>query len=207
MNNSTNEFWKGDFGDDYTKRNRVDWRARRPFWHEVLNITGARSVFEGGCNAGWNLSAIKASAGIHHGMVQVAGCDVNHAAAVQARMALGLHNATIMDGTITNAIRAIDWSEAFDLTFTAGVLIHIDWETLKPTMEALIDASAQYVLAVEYDSINKGVNEEPIEYRGHEGKLWRRDYGQIYQDMGLKLVKKWPAEGFDNCTAWLFSKI
>ena len=56
---STAEFWAGEFGSDYTARNRVDWRKRIPFWREVIELTGARSVFEFGCNAGWNLSSIR----------------------------------------------------------------------------------------------------------------------------------------------------
>ena len=54
----TKDFWSGEFGEEYLKRNRVDWRKRIPFWKDVIDMTGARSVFELGCNAGWNLSAI-----------------------------------------------------------------------------------------------------------------------------------------------------
>ena len=46
------DFWRGEFGDSYLRRNRVDWRARIPFWRTILEMTGARSVFEFGCNAG-----------------------------------------------------------------------------------------------------------------------------------------------------------
>ena len=55
----TKQVWSEDFGDAYTARNRVDWIGRKPFWKKILDITGARSVFEFGCNASWNLSAIR----------------------------------------------------------------------------------------------------------------------------------------------------
>ena len=38
------QFWAGEFGDAYTRRNRVDWLARIPFWFYILNKTQARSV-------------------------------------------------------------------------------------------------------------------------------------------------------------------
>src|SRR3990172_2156670 len=108
----TKEFWAGDFGDDYTKRNRVDWRARIPFWDRIVQITGIRSAFEVGCNAGWNLSAIKHT---NHGYnVCLYGCDVNAEAVDQATIAgLEVFHGSLMDGQIL-----------CDLAFTAGVLIH-----------------------------------------------------------------------------------
>ncbi len=54
--------WAGEFGDNYTARNRVNWMARTPFWATIMDKTGARSILEVGCNAGWNLSAIKRAA-------------------------------------------------------------------------------------------------------------------------------------------------
>ena len=51
--NEQQQFWAGEFGDEYVRRNQVDWRARIPFWREVIEMTGARSVHEVGCNCGW----------------------------------------------------------------------------------------------------------------------------------------------------------
>ena len=186
---STAEFWAGEFGAAYTARNRVDWRKRIPFWREVIELTGARSVFEFGCNAGWNLSAIRRV----ENDIQTYGREINEVALIQAEAA-GHQVATV--GLITDL-------NCYDLAFTAGVLIHIAPEQLDATMREIVSVSAQYVLAVEYAADK----EEEVEYRGHAGKLWRRPFGKLYQDMGLKLVKEWPAgDGFDNCTAWLLGK-
>lgn len=187
------EFWKGEFGDKYLKRNRVDWRQRVPFWREVIETTGARSVFEVGANAGWNLSAIQRN----DPDVMLHGCEINPKAEARAAMCgLSLHR---LDGV--QALRL--YPEMMELVFTAGVLIHIAPEDLPAMMQGIVDASAGYVLAVEYSA----EKEEEVEYRGHSGKLWRRPFGKMYQDMGLTLVKEWPAgDGFDNCTAWLLSK-
>ena len=90
-----------------------------------------------------------------------------------------------------------------ELVFTVGVLIHQNPESIKVMMERIVDASFQYVLAVEYSA----ETEQEVKYRGMENMLWRRPYGRLYRAMGLKEVDSWPAgEGFDNCQAWLLMK-
>lgn len=187
MNNDTEQFWKGEFGDAYLKRNQVDWRARIPFWESIMEMTGARSVWEFGCNAGWNLSAIMRACPD----AALYGTDINQKALEQATAA------------------GIEWvgdklgkKAMFELTFTAGVLIHIPPEDLQPTMDDLVQHSHRWVLAVEYDY---PVSQE-VEYRGHAGKLWKRPYGRLYEDMGLELVRSGEARGFDQCTFWLLEK-
>jgi pseudaminic acid biosynthesis-associated methylase len=178
------EFWKGEFGDDYTKRNRVDWRARIPFWEGIIHYTGARSVLEFGCNAGWNLSAIQ-RAFPHTGL---RGVEINYNA---------LHQASSAGLIVYDNI----YGES-ELVFTAGVLIHIPPEQLRDTMQKLIDASCDYVLAVEYAADE----ETEVEYRGHKERLWKRPYGKLYEQMGLIYVWRGKAEGFDNCDFWLMRK-
>lgn len=90
----------------------------------------------------------------------------------------------------------------FDLVFTCGVLIHIPPDDLKQVMQGLIDSSVGYVLAIEYEA----KEETEVEYRGHKGKLWKRDYGKLYQELGLELVEKGFLLEFDNCTYWLMRK-
>lgn len=186
---NTTAWWSGKEGDEYLKRNRVDWRKRIPFWREVLDATGARSVYEFGCNAGWNLSAIKRA----YPDVAVAGMEINGQAA------------DIAEGV---GLRVGTGDEPYDpapheLTFTAGVLIHIPPPDLHAFMQRVIDTSSQWVLAVEYEA----PEEQEIEYRGQSGLLWKRDYGKLYKIMGLTLDRKWDAgEGFDRCTSWLLSR-
>lgn len=183
--------WAGEFGDAYTRRNRVDWQARIPFWGTVMLETGARSVYELGCNAGWNLSAIKRE----FPDVQLHGSDLNETAIRQARFAG--HHAVFGGDSVTYL------PDTFDLVFTAGVLIHIPPERLAETMARLVTISNRYVLAVEYAA----PADEEIEYRGERGLLWRRPFGKIYEAMGLRLVQEWGAgPAFDRCTAWLLEK-
>ena len=137
---STAEVWAQDWGNSYTARNRVDWRARVPFWRDVLDLTGARSVYEVGSNAGWNLSAIQRI----DPFVRLHGCEVNAQAHAQAtHCGLGVR----LGGAVE---RLAGESRHYDVVYTAGVLIHIAPAELKATMEAIAQASADYVLAVEY---------------------------------------------------------
>jgi len=70
-------------------------------------------------------------------------------------------------------------------------------------MQRIIDKSTDYILAIEYDS----AKEEEVNYRGNDGMLWKRPYGQLYQDMGLTLVEsKYSVEGFDDCHFYLLRR-
>src|SRR3989304_3486417 len=188
----TNEFWRGSFGNEYHKRNRVDWRSRIPFWTDVVDRTGARSVHEAGCACGWNLSAIRRA----YPDIKLSGHDINNEAVDQAfRAGLNVQSGVQSKFQLFYA--------QVELIFTAGVLIHISPDDIQEMMQNIIETSCDYVLAVEYESDH----EEEILYRGHEGKLWKRDYGKLYQDLGLTLVDKWDAgSSFDKCTAWLLQK-
>lgn len=183
----TKEMWSGDFGNEYLRRNKVDWQARIPFWEYIIRTTGARSAFEFGANAGYNLSAIKRA----YPDVYVEGYEINETAINQACNA-GLN----VDGLMPD-------NDSCELAFTAGVLIHIPPKDIESTMQSIIDSSTDYVVAVEYAS----EKEEEVNYRGNDGMLWKRPYGQLYQDMGLTLIEsKYSVEGFDSCTFWLMRK-
>lgn len=198
--NDTLNFWSGDFGTAYTARNRVDWRARIPFWDRLVAKYGFRSVYEVGCNAGWNLSAIRHS--IHGYNVQSYGCDVNRFAVAQAKAA----GFEVKHGTV-DTFEDDSCVGMQELSFTSGVLIHVAPDDIKKMMQAVIDASCDYVLSIEYED----ETEVEVEYRGHAGKLWRRPYGKLYQEMGLELIetgKLGEEDGFDKngITYWLLRK-
>ena len=165
------ELWSSTFGDDYTNRNQVDWRARMPFWKKIETLTGARSYFELGCNAGWNLSAIRRQ----FPDVNVVGSDINEQASRQAHMAR------------LNVINMLDFTKevpgTFELVFTAGVLIHIEPEHVKDVMQDLINKSLRWVLAVEYAAERETI----VEYRGHTEKCWKRPDGAMGEAIGVTL--------------------
>jgi len=184
--------WSSDFGNDYLRRNRVDWRKRIPIWQHFIEMTGARSIFELGCNAGWNLSAIKRACPD----IQVWGADVNDKALAQAE-GCGLEVFNVHTDKFEHYTA--------ELTFTSGVLIHIPPEELGKAMNKLIRISSDWVLAIEYEADQ----EEEIVYRGKTGLLWKRPYGEMYREMGLAMVETGKLQedvGFDNCRYWLMQK-
>ena len=188
----TVEFWRGDFGKEYTKRNRLNWRDRVNFWDHILDLTGATSVLDVGCNAGWNMLAIKSISDI-----PMSGVDVNEDAIQEAQS----HGFDVIEGRADQVADLFGHGSA-DLVVTSGVLIHIAPDDLIPSMTAIRDVSARYVLAVEYNSDTV----QEVEYRGHKGRLWKRDFGKLYEGLGLSLEETGIAEGFDRCTYWLFAK-
>jgi hypothetical protein len=181
------KFWTREGGNEYHKRNWVDWRKRIPFWYQVIEKTGARSVLELGCGPGWNLSAIHRK----HPDVVLGGVEINYSAINMAKSAgLGVATEPLFDA---------------DLTFTVGCLIHIPRDELEGVMQSMIDNSFKYVLSVEYES----VAEEEIEYRGQNGLLWKRPYGQMYEALGLNEIgfgRVGPDDGFDDCIWRLLEK-
>lgn len=190
--NAQERFWKGGFGTAYTQRNRVEWQQRVPFWQQILGLTEARSVLDVGCNAGWNLHAIKEA----DPQVMAVGIDVNDDALAEA-------NANFLDARPSSLYQAGEMFHGiFDLVCTSGVLIHVPPNDLQTAMKSIAMASKRWVLAVEYDNDQ----EEEVIYRGSGGLLWKRPFGKLYEEMGMRLVHTAEAQGFDQCRAWLMVK-
>lgn len=191
--NEQAQWWTGEAGEQYHARNRVRWEERIPFWNRITAKTQPRSVYEVGCGPGWNLTCLR------HFRREVYGCDVNPIAVKQARAA-GLD---VYQGEALEALSHHGMQPTFDLVFTVGCLIHIPPQTLPAVMQAIVATSAQFVLAVEYEG------DEMIEYRGELDRLWKRDYGEMYEAMGLRRVDQGDIDrrdGFDDCRWWLLSK-
>lgn len=183
---NTTELWAGSFGTSYHERNRVQWQSRIEFWQSAIEYTNATRVFELGCGPGWNFRAIQACAP----GVECFGADLNQEAVNEARAA-GFEVHPCHEQGIVGLYEP----GTMDMTYTAGCLIHVPPQALERTMRQLIDLSGRYVLAVEYH-LEEG--EEEVEYRGVKGALWKRNYGKLYQDLGLRLLSvgdAWPGEG------------
>ena len=193
------QLWSGDFGDEYVERNLGAYNARGPFWRMILEETGATSVCEVGCNVGGNLQWLcPPLAGSN-----VAGIDVN-------RKALDILRDRVPGvRAFESPARSLPLPDrAVDLVFTMGVLIHQPEETLGAVMDQMVRVADKWVLCGEY------ADDHTVEvpYRGHEGALFRRDYGAIFEERyptELALVRSGflgKGEGFDDTTWWLFSR-
>jgi pseudaminic acid biosynthesis-associated methylase len=191
--------WAGDFGNQYVDRNAAAFDGRRPFWTERHAKLGFTSALEIGCNLGGNTRWLAELLGPEN----VAGIDVNeHALAVLRENIPGV------DVRLASA-REVPFPDAsFDLVFTTGVLIHQAPDELPAIMDEIVRCSRRYVLCGEY----RADRLEEVHYRGHEGALFRNDYGRLYSERfpSLRLVE----EGFlprsegvwDDITFWVFEK-
>lgn len=84
-----------------------------------------------------------------------------------------------------------------------GVPIHQPPATLPLVMSEMARSSRRWVLCGEYFADQP----EEVSYRGHDGALFRRDYGRLFPELQLReqgfLGKN---QGWDNVTWWLFEK-
>lgn len=161
--------WAGSFGGQYSERNDAAGAGRQPFWNDLLSEFPVESVLEIGCNVGGNLQWVVGSVSGD----AVVGIDVNRLALT--RLGSRLPRVKHALGS-ANALPFADRS--FELTFTAGVLIHQARETLSRSMDEIVRCSSRYVLCAEYFS----EEEQEVVYRGHEGALFKCDYGRLYQE-------------------------
>jgi len=128
-------FWAGNFGDEYVGRNNDEAliSSRIVFWGSALKCAnGIKSIKEFGCNIGLNLLALKRL----NPSFELCGVEINQKAAKQAQ---ALCIADIQQGSILDPM---DDESSFDLTFTAGVLIHINPESLNYVYENLVRVSS-----------------------------------------------------------------
>lgn len=161
-------FWEGEFGSEYTERNQPNVAGRQPFFDQILKLAdGARSVCELGANRGHNLAAI---GGLAQDL-ELTGVELNPAA-------VELLSKVPRTTAVRSSILDFDPGRQFDLTFTCGVLIHVNPDDLSATYRKLYELSSRYVL------INEYWNPAPValDYRGHGDRLFKRDFLGEFMD-------------------------
>ena len=195
--------WAGEFGVEYIDRNRgADLVASNTeLFRKVLKATGpVESALELGCNIGNNLHALRGllpDAELH-------GVEINPQAAAEVERWGG---ASVEIGSILDYRAA----HTFDLTFTKGVLIHINPDRVRDVYAALVASSRRFVMVCEY------FNPTPVEvsYRGHEHALFKRDFAGEMLDAfpELRLVDygftyhRDPQFPLDDSTWFLMEKV
>jgi len=194
-------FWAGDFGREYTERNQSAQlhAGNLSFFAKIVERTrDVRSVLELGANRGMNLQALKT---LLPG-AELGGIEINpEAARILASGGFKVYPGSILDFEV---------DKTRDLTFTKGVLIHINPDALPKVYDLLHAASKRYVLVAEY------YNPAPVEisYRGHSGKLFKRDFaGELlerHKDLRLVdygfLYRRDPVFPQDDITWFLMEK-
>ena len=196
-------FWRGSFGDEYTHRNvsADQVRSNLSFFSRMLRrAPRVRTIVELGCNRGLNLQALHAL----DPAIRLSAYEINEAAAgAAAKLAIAqIHCQSILE-------LDLDRIAPSDLSFTKGVLIHIDPDKLGRAYEALYKLSNRYIAVCEY------YNPTPtmVPYRGTTSTLFKRDFaGDLIDRFDLALVDY----GFiyhrdnyfplDDCTWFLLEK-
>jgi len=170
-------FWAGSFGDDYIGRNKSSELlfTKVAMWSRILrSANSVMSVRELGCNVGLNLVALNKL----RPELELSGYEINEKAVAEAKKS-GV--ASIFHGSILDVLD----EDPVDLTFTSGVLIHINPDHIDNVYRNLVSGSKRYVLVAEY------YNPFPVtvNYRGCSDKLFKRDFaGDLIENYGLKLV-------------------
>jgi spore coat polysaccharide biosynthesis protein SpsF len=171
-------FWAGEFGNEYISRNNginmVAGNIR--LFSDILKLTrNVNSVIEFGSNIGMNLLAIKTLLPD----VEISAVEINKNAFEQLGKIPGIkaYNTSALDFKV-------DYKR--NLSLVKGVLIHINPDYLQKMYEILYNSSDKYICIAEY------YNPIPVEipYRGHEGKLFKRDFaGEMLKEFpDLKLL-------------------
>lgn len=172
------QFWAGEFGMEYQQRNVGEGLLSSNvalFTRILASTRGVRSVLELGCNIGNNLIALNR---INKDLALTA-YEINEAAAAKAA---ALNVGKVVCGTVIEPLPA---TETYDLTYTKGVLIHINPDELNKVYDNLVRLSNRYVMVSEY------YNPTPVtvNYRGNNDRLFKRDFaGELMDRHGLRLV-------------------
>jgi pseudaminic acid biosynthesis-associated methylase len=199
-------FWRGEFGNAYAQRNALDavtLHRRTAMWARILQpLAGAQpdSILEVGANVGINLAALANVTG-----AKLHAVEPNGEARALLSQSGRVDPARVHDATGDQLPFA---DHSVDMVFTSGVLIHVAPEKLESTCREMYRVARRYIGCVEYFA---SAPEEKT-YRGHAGKLFKRDFGGYWWDLfpEMKLVDYgffWKrVTGLDDLTWWVFEK-
>lgn len=172
-------FWAGDFGEEYINRNKDKQilSGNINLFSKILYRTvDIKSILELGANIGLNLIAISKLLP----ETTVSAIEINKKAVKE------LEKIDNIEEIYSVSILDYDVKKKYDLVFTKGVLIHINPNELTHVYNIMYESSNKYILVAEY------YNPTPAEviYRGHKGKLFKRDFAGDIMDMypDIKLI-------------------
>jgi len=166
------EFWASTFGDEYIQRNNelsIISTKCSIFTDVFRRTTGVKTVLELGSNIGLNLKAIN----ILKNDCELSAVEINPNAAKELKRWNGIKE------VFNQSILDFQTEKTWDLIIISGVLIHTDPKFLTNIYELMSRISSKYVFISEY------YNPVPVEldYRGHKGKLYKRDFAGEMLDL------------------------
>ncbi|MCR8632374.1 MULTISPECIES: pseudaminic acid biosynthesis-associated methylase [Paenibacillus] len=184
------EFWQGKFGQEYTERSTFTPKeidllyveqygiSRTDMNKSFLDSQSINRILEVGCNTGNQLLHLQSNGYEHLYGIELQSYAVEKSKGLSQRI-------NIIQGSAFD----IPYKDSyFDLVYTCGVLIHVAPDDINKALQEIYRTSKRYIWGFEYYS---GEYEE-INYRGHEGKLWRTNFVDLYLKLfpDLKLIKE-----------------
>jgi spore coat polysaccharide biosynthesis protein SpsF len=166
-------FWAGQFGDEYIARNEStpeNVSGNLFFFSRIFEKFRPlpQSVIEFGSNIGINLKAIRLLVPNSH----IAAVEINPSAVERLR------KDKVADDVFHQSILEFETPQKFEFSLIKGVMIHLSPEHLVDVYKKLAMSSSRHVLIAEYYNRHP----EEVLYRGHTGKLFRRDFGGEFMD-------------------------
>ncbi len=214
MASEQEEFWRGEFGTTYHRRNRGELMIANnmKFWRRVLGdyVNWPNSwrpkVIEFGAGNGLNLVSLS-RLGIPVG--NMTAIEINASACEELRRIDGL---AVQECSVFERRYDDGYGHVYDMVVSSGFLIHVGPEELERAYTELHNACAPggVIVLIEYFA----PTETEVSYRGNSAKLWRRNYGkgmlERFPDLGLFsydfVADIDPICPRDNVTIWTLSK-
>ena len=190
-NTQQEQFWAGEFGQQYTDRNTRDRQEWDDFYRRNWGLTktemNARFVadlprdariLEVGCNTGMQLRGLQ-----DMGFINLYGVELQSYAVEKAKQ--NTSGINIIQGS---GFELPFRDGFFDVVCTNGVLIHIAPDDLSNIMSEMVRCSRRFVWGYEYYNASLTA----IKYRGNEGFLWKADHAALFKQRfpELHLVKQ-----------------
>lgn len=172
------DFWSGNFGDNYITRNRSDTflLSNIDFFKKALKkVKKIDSMIEFGANVGINIKAVKSFGKIK----KFKAIEINKKACLDLEKLIGKEN------VFQKSILDYKNEEKFDLVLSKTVLIHINPEKLGAVYQKIYESANKYILIAEYYNPSPVI----IQYRGFKNKLFKRDFAgeliDLYPDLKI----------------------
>tara|TARA_Y100001970_G_C14115145_1_gene793135 strand:- start:42 stop:662 length:621 start_codon:yes stop_codon:yes gene_type:complete len=197
-------FWSGQFGDDYIKRNQNNDLLTSNINFFINALQRAKEIndcIEFGANIGMNLKALK----ILFPKIDFYAVEINNKATEHLKNVISKNN------IFEESILDFKPKEKWDLVLIKGVLIHINPDEILKVYNKLFESSKKYLLICEYYSRNP----EELIYRGFKNKLFKRDFAgemlDLYSNLNLVdygfVYHKDPKFPQDDITWFLLEKV
>ena len=159
-------FWKGKFGDRYSKRNKSKdlLISYQKFFNKALNKANKiNSIIEFGPNIGINLIILKKILKPK----KITAVEINKISCIKLKK---INNVEVINNSILNFIS----KEPYDLVVLRGLLIHVNPKKLDHAYQVIYNTCKKdkYILLAEYYNPNP----IKIDYRGSKNVLFKRDF-------------------------------